>query len=53
MTSTDITKTIQKWIDGYVDDTSIFLSIEEKEGIPDALTIAQQLQEDAKFGKDY
>jgi hypothetical protein len=49
MTNTDITKQIKNWIDGYVDNKSIFLSLEETEGIPRATTIAQQLQEDAKI----
>ena len=49
MTNADITKLIKNWIDGNVDDTSIFSSIEETEGIPDTTNIAQQLQEDAKI----
>jgi hypothetical protein len=49
MTNTDITKQIKNWIDGYVDNTLIFSSIEETEGIPRATTIAKQLQEDAKI----
>ena len=47
MTNADITENLQQWIDGYVDDTSIFTSIDEKEQVPTAQTIALQLQQDA------
>jgi hypothetical protein len=47
MTNSEITENLQKWIDGYVDDTLIFTSIDEKEKVPTAQTIALQLQQDA------
>jgi hypothetical protein len=48
MTNSDITENLQQWIDGYVDDTSIFTSINEQEQVPTAQTIALQLvQQDA------
>jgi hypothetical protein len=34
MTDADITDTIQHWIDGYVDDTSLFTSVTETHDIP-------------------
>ena len=50
----DITDKLQEWIDGYVDDTSIFTSIEETREVPPVTTIAQQLQQDASiYGNDY
>ena len=47
MTNSDITENLQQWIDGYVDDTLLFTSIDEQEQVPTAQTIALQLQQDA------
>ena len=49
MKNSDITESLQQWIDGYVDDTSIFTSIDEQEQVPTAQTIAVQLQQDAQI----
>jgi hypothetical protein len=47
ITNANITEKLQEWIDGYVDDTSIFTNIDETQEAPTATTIAQQLQNDA------
>ena len=49
MTNAEITEKLHEWIDGYVDDTSIFTSIEEISEVPNAVTIAEQLQKDASI----
>jgi hypothetical protein len=45
----DLTEKLQEWIDGYVDDASIFTNIDETNEIPTAHRIAQQLQSDASI----
>jgi hypothetical protein len=49
ITNADLTEKLQEWIDGYVDDTSIFTNIDETNKIPMAKSIAQQLQSDASI----
>jgi hypothetical protein len=49
ITNADVTEKLQEWIDGYVDDTSIFTNIDETNEIPTAQSIAQQLQSDASI----
>ena len=48
MSNSAITEMIQQWIDGYVDNTSIFTSIDKIDGIPNSMTLAEQLQKDAR-----
>jgi hypothetical protein len=49
ITNADLTEKLQEWIDGYVDDTSIFTNIDETNEISTAHRIAQQLQSDASI----
>ena len=49
ITNADLTEKLQEWINGYVDDTSIFTNIDETHEIPTAKSIAQQLQSDASI----
>jgi hypothetical protein len=49
ITNADITKKLQEWIDGYVDDTSIFTNIDETQEAPLATTIAKQLQNEGSI----
>ena len=49
MTNANLTEKLQEWIDGYVDDTSIFTNIDETHEIPTAKSIAKQLQSDASI----
>jgi hypothetical protein len=49
ITNADLTEKLQEWIDGYVDDTSIFTNIDETNEIPTAHRIAQQLQSNASI----
>ena len=45
MTNIEQTKKLTQWIDGYVDDTSIFTTIQEKKGKSiDPVILAEQLQ---------
>jgi hypothetical protein len=49
MTNIEQTEKITQWIDGYVDDISIFTSIQEKAGEPiDPTTLAMQLQQNTQ-----
>ena len=49
ITNSDLSEKLQEWIDGYVDDTSIFTNLDETHEIPTAISIAQQLQCDASI----
>jgi hypothetical protein len=48
MSNSAITEMIQQWIDGNVDNTSIFTSIDKIDRIPNSMTLAEQLQKDAR-----
>ena len=48
MTNMDTTERLKQWIDGFVDDTSIFTSLKGKNLAPPTTAVAAQLQHDTQ-----
>jgi hypothetical protein len=49
MSNLDSTAKVKQWIDGFVNDTSIFLNIDDKSTQPQPNEIAQKLQHNARL----